>query len=477
MKRHVRTYALIGAAIALGLAAILAGIRLSDLRSERLTSPTPYGAGGVSARSVATSPPSPPTLLTSALPPDVAIPEGVTDREAQMPYFDDFSWLSFIALNWRAEPGTRNVPSAGPGLDDPAASVVWETWKADFELFSPKLYATGNRPAPWASWEQPEVCPGASPGRAVRTLSSLTKFGPSLEDLDTGLDVGPLKVVVAQNRTYVRYETRFNQRAYESIRGTDGDVNTHLYLRKIVQPRIDNGPKVDFAPKSTVVKAAWKELRMPGEAHSLDRYHRQTFAVVRPNGGGCDTKVMGLVGLHIVRKTPTRPQWIWSTFEHVDNVPEPGEPAEPGRRYSFHDPANVNGPTNEHPGVVRGQLDPNPAPVQLERRHPIRRTTKDTNARYRGHPNVAGAVWANYQLVATQWPISGAAVGTSLPVHPDDDVRNVTLEPYERITCLSCHVGTTPTDFNWLLNLRAQPRDSRAAETLKRLMRAVPPRQ
>ena len=35
----------------------------------------------------------------------------------------------------------------------------------------------------------------------------------------------------------------------------------------------------------------------------------------------CTQRTMGLVGLHIVSKTPARPQWIWSTFEQVDNVP------------------------------------------------------------------------------------------------------------------------------------------------------------
>ena len=29
---------------------------------------------------------------------------------------------------------------------------------------------------------------------------------------------------------------------------------------------------------------------------------------------------VGLVGFHIAQKTETSPQWIWSTFEHVDNL-------------------------------------------------------------------------------------------------------------------------------------------------------------
>ena len=29
----------------------------------------------------------------------------------------------------------------------------------------------------------------------------------------------------------------------------------------------------------------------------------------------------GLIGLHIAQKTPSRPQWIWSSFEQKDAVP------------------------------------------------------------------------------------------------------------------------------------------------------------
>ena len=45
---------------------------------------------------------------------------------------------------------------------------------------------------------------------------------------------------------------------------------------------------------------------------------------------------MGLVGLHIAHKTQHAPQWIWSTFEQVDNYkgPDPSfnDPACPPRR-------------------------------------------------------------------------------------------------------------------------------------------------
>ena len=36
---------------------------------------------------------------------------------------------------------------------------------------------------------------------------------------------------------------------------------------------------------------------------------------------------MGLIGFHAVHKTVGRPQWIWTSFEHVKNVPDKDEVA------------------------------------------------------------------------------------------------------------------------------------------------------
>src|SRR6202034_160551 len=49
--------------------------------------------------------------------------------------------------------------------------------------------------------------------------------------------------------------------------------------------------------------------------------YTRSALVLDPQSGTCSTLTVGLVGLHIVQKTKTRPQWIWSTFEQVDNVP------------------------------------------------------------------------------------------------------------------------------------------------------------
>jgi hypothetical protein len=46
---------------------------------------------------------------------------------------------------------------------------------------------------------------------------------------------------------------------------------------------------------------------------------------------------VALVALHFVYKTPSRPQWIWSTFEHADNVPESGESPRTGHTFNNGD--------------------------------------------------------------------------------------------------------------------------------------------
>ena len=41
----------------------------------------------------------------------------------------------------------------------------------------------------------------------------------------------------------------------------------------------------------------------------------------------CLPETLGLIGFHAVHKTVGRPQWIWTSFEHVKNVPDKEEVA------------------------------------------------------------------------------------------------------------------------------------------------------
>ena len=79
----------------------------------------------------------------------------------------------------------------------------------------------------------------------------------------------------------------------------------------------------------------------------------------------CSKSDVALVGLHIVIRTKDRPQGLWGTFEHVDNVPPAGEgeAREPdakdaGAPYSYFDASKPKlglWPTFGLPDTLAGQ--------------------------------------------------------------------------------------------------------------------------
>ena len=99
----------------------------------------------------------------------------------------------------------------------------------------------------------------------------------------------------------------------------------------------------------------------------------------------CSKSDVALVGLHIVIRTKDRPQGLWGTFEHVDNVPPAGEgeAREPDARqagapYSYFDGSKPKlglWPTFGLPDTLPVSMDHppklDPTPMQVVRRHPI----------------------------------------------------------------------------------------------------------
>lgn len=71
------------------------------------------------------------------------------------------------------------------------------------------------------------------------------------------------------------------------------------------------------------LKAAWRVLT--GKPELFGRYLTTVAWLKRPDTLECTQEVVGLVGLHIINKTQASPNFIWTTFEQVDNVPEPAQ--------------------------------------------------------------------------------------------------------------------------------------------------------
>jgi hypothetical protein len=143
---------------------------------------------------------------------------------------------------------------------------------------------------------------------------------------------------------------------------------------------------------------------------------------------------LGLVGLHIIQKTPQQQGFFWSTFEQVDNDRV---------FFSPHGSKTVNKQTAAKPYV---ELNPNGspinAPVQIKRVNKIP-ADPALNAYYQ--KLLAGSVFANYRLISTQWQTGGAPQGTPA------NVSNIVIETYVQTVkgsggatgCLGCHINTT----------------------------------
>jgi hypothetical protein len=387
--------------------------------------------------------------------------EEVGDGEQDRPFFNDFAWREFIALSWPAADTARGEPDLKKKFGDLAGPVVWESWKAVEDLYPPDPLQ--NPPTPWDTREAVvcarrrgkdgkdeyyslhDLLPPEKAGKA-RVLPRLSK----LEGVQQGGFVDDEFALVAQNKTFVRYEIRINQAEYDYAR------DHKVYLLKTLVDQ--NGP-LEFPEGSVTVKAAWREL--PDDEQVCRHFYHVPATVVDWKNDGTPVladRVMGLVGLHIAHKTPKRKNWIWATFEHVDNAEHsPGGISPPSfcssdQGTTFDTPGtNVPPPT-----VAEGKpLPKQPTPVEVARKTPVHPITDRINDAYRNHPQVKDTVWRNYRLVATQWP-ARPGDGPAAQRFPKNEVANVTMETYHQTSgCLNCHAGAGDVKFVFYPELRA----------------------
>jgi hypothetical protein len=472
-----------------GLLVCLAMVALFACRRTNPEAPlsTSAPATGTTTAATSTQPPPfpsiPPVALSGTIPTVVPIPtDAPSDAtpEQLRPYFDWFSWESFIALNWPASTVGRGNPDqpANPSVFTSMSNttpVTWGTYKANWELFD----QYDKRPTPWNDYAapyKPAVCPKAK--ATDRQFVMVTKGDTVLQDVNQAFSF-PL---VDQAGNYVYYEVRYNQPQYDWIRGQDDQPATWLYLMQ----NLPAGVAVALPPNGSnsadaiMLKAAWRNIS--GLQNTLrQRYYAVDAWVYDPVAKQCSQQTMGLVGFHIAQKTAEFPQWIWSTFEQVDNVP----PKVDGVPSSFNNgtdnpPTGTQGFANRPTYTAPGQLPPTATPVQVARLNPIPTTpagasTVDVNTSF--HAALPkNSVWQYYQLVITQWPSNPGRfkAPANRGVYPDDaggafpvdGAVNTTLETYFQSaqlatgsfgnSCMSCHfnAGGGLRDFSWGLARR-----------------------
>ncbi|HEX9985755.1 MAG TPA: hypothetical protein VGF69_21025 [Thermoanaerobaculia bacterium] len=446
---------------------------------------TTYGTDTTATTSTqpAAFPSIPAVVISGTIPTTVPIPANApTDAtpEQVRPYFDWFSWESFIALNWpasgagRGNPDQPSTPSVFTSMTN-TTPVTWGTYKANWELFD----QYDKRPTPWNDYGvayAPTVCPQAQP--SDKQLLMVTKGDTELQDVNQAFSF-PL---VDQQNNFVYYEVRYNQPQYDWIRGADDQPSSWLYLSQNLPPGtvVSLPPNAQNTGDSIMLKAAWRNLtNVP--AAQRQRFYTVNAWVYDSSTNQCTQQPMGLVGFHIAQKTKEFPEWIWSTFEQVDNVP----PTNDNVPSSFNNgtdnpPTGTQGFANRPTYQAPGQLPSNPTPTQVSRLNPIPTTpagasTVDVNnAFHAALPK--NSVWQYYELVITQWPSNPARFKAPADrgVYPDDaggafpadGAVNTTLETYFQSqqlavgaggnSCMSCHfnAGNGQRDFSWGLTRR-----------------------
>ena len=139
-------------------------------------------------------------------------------------------------------------------------------------------------------------------------------------------------MLVDQNGQIVWYSTHMND-AYFSFLQQYGGAN---YAQAPAS--------LDFPVGAAVFKASWKVV--PDGTPATGFYTEKTTVplLINKTGGGIQVDPSGktrpvtvaLVGLHVVGVTANHPEFVWATFEQVQNAPD--LPA--GMAYNSHDPVS-----------------------------------------------------------------------------------------------------------------------------------------
>jgi hypothetical protein len=382
----------------------------------------------------------------------------------------NLGWQTFIALNWPAvapQPSTnRGQPDTGQALGAKAQNsafipTVWLTYRGDGDTF----LAGGANPQAWNSAVAPPPagCPvgplQVAPGFQPLVLDQVAK---STSDPDINEASG--NPLIDQSGWYVIYDIRLNQSEYTFIQQNgyydavnqinsfqNGGSGINPFPRTGQEAGLDLPPYAQFG--SLEVKTSWRVLNPAKD--DVSRYYTQAGYFLQPDSDGCQGPALfGLVGLHILRLTPTTPStWFWASFEQVDNTEVPaGSTLKP----SFAQPGTPNGDCtaqyNQAPPVATGDIPwagTNP-PVNVCRVTPIPSDVAQANAFWQNE--VAGTVWANYQMVNTLNPVSQGQQGYTFPPIKSATnlvnlpvLANSTLETYSQdASCMSCHGFAAP---------------------------------
>ena len=417
-------------------------------------------------------PPVPNTIDSTC----AAIPADFQGTPAQS-NFDLYSWITFIAMNWPAEQGC--VADTSQSILTAAPNPVWMTYLQDSDVFVP----VGKQPASWCFGSTSAAAAKGSAGLAKKHLTGERSFRLAhlpprvralaakhpevrlflhysskatnrsrIKTLATGAKAdGSLPevlqatgdILVDQNGRWARFSVAMDQDEYKYIKSKT------LWTKAGQQ----NAGAISFpwSPLGAMeFKAAWKVL---GTNDDPSHFFTMQAIVYNDLSGdpspGPNPVTVGLVGLHITHKTNHQRNWIWSTFEQVENDTK-----------SFYNP---NCPVSQCPPNTKTVSDPTTAQELNAQGEPKYRPTQvvpitpasaqSLNSNFQGL--LKGTPWAYYQLISTQW--TGEAGTAPKPPQLGNSVQETFVPSGSFYGCINCHTGARAwgnqkADFSWMLH-------------------------
>jgi hypothetical protein len=262
-----------------------------------------------------------------------------------------FGWQAFIALNWPAHPGRRGVPNAPAALGD-AGPRVWETLRGRVESYPGTERPFGASPgadygfdaAPRYRYDPEHT---GTPDGTVRACDpSAAAAPPPLHNLDE-LNQQHVQSGLSPEGTYpgqqILIESKVNRAHYVYVasRGWYGESSMRAARKRtgdFVRSKLQAPPAaaraddpadteyVSFPNGAMELKAAWRRLGAADDPRqyfrSRVRYYREVSGkpCTIDSSGDAGADVWGLIGFHIMYKTPSAPYFIWATFEHANTI-------------------------------------------------------------------------------------------------------------------------------------------------------------
>lgn len=291
-----------------------------------------------------------------------------------------FAWNSFIALSWPAATNKRDTPDTTQFFGAGVSPLVWETMRNKVEIYpgngnqkvGPHGAVIATQP-PFQATNPPDfgydeasdyiyapAAVGTGDGRIAACAGQTPPAQPAWITLDettqikvnqTFAGILPATDSTGTNSApqLIRYMVKANRALYQNVVGNQywykgTPLNTAiLNFRNALSkgqtanpaaPFVEFPPKLATAPIATAhaieLKAAWRPLTAAENASG--RFHTATVRYYESNTAGVPCyreNVWGLIGLHIIAKTPTAPWFIWATFEQADNIlDQNGKPVE-----------------------------------------------------------------------------------------------------------------------------------------------------